>query len=139
MRVVYLNMWVWSSKLCLCLECVCDSNTSACVVHMCVVSPTCMPSVTLPNIILTYFTCFCVIAASDACSAPPELLVHSPLRLGQNENLQKEVNRCVIIGVSHCLWHRPSCYLYALCQELCLCLECVCESNKSSCVVAGSV
>ena len=45
-------------------ECVCDSNTSTCVVHMCVVSPTCMPSVTLPNL-----TCFCVIAASDACSA----------------------------------------------------------------------
>ena len=41
----------------------CDSNTSTCVVHMCVVSPTCMPSVTLPNV-----TCFCVIAASDACS-----------------------------------------------------------------------
>ena len=45
-------------------------------------------------------------------------LVHSPLRLGQNENLLKEVNRCVIIGVSHCLWHRPiSCYLYSLCQS----------------------
>ena len=45
--------------------CVCDNNTSTCVVHMCVVSPTCTPSVTLPN----YLTCFCVITASDACSA----------------------------------------------------------------------
>ena len=36
--------------VCVCV-CVYVSNTSTCVVHMCVVSPTCMPSVTLPNVI----------------------------------------------------------------------------------------
>ena len=37
--------------VCVCV-CVCGvSNTSICVVHMCVVSPTCMPSVTLSNVI----------------------------------------------------------------------------------------